>query len=146
MTNNGTKPGHTSLCLYFQKRQWLYPNPMTSRFYCFSLCIMSTRETSLESSTNWLKVPCFSSSSLLFHTFLGKNIQDRLEIILNTWTEFGYVPSPAEVSKKEGIDIFNTKSEYCDCILTAFWQNELFQELGNWTENVVFYQAKTFGP
>ncbi|KAI6695308.1 hypothetical protein NL676_023018 [Syzygium grande] len=37
--------------------------------------------------------------------------KDRLEIILNTWTEFGYVPSPAEVSKKEGIDIFNTKSK-----------------------------------
>ncbi|XP_056158763.1 protein root UVB sensitive 4 isoform X2 [Syzygium oleosum] len=36
--------------------------------------------------------------------------KDRLEIILNTWTEFGYVPSPAEVSKREGIDIFNTKN------------------------------------
>lgn len=30
--------------------------------------------------------------------------QDRLEIILNTWIVLGYVPSPAEVSKLEGID------------------------------------------
>ncbi|XP_054824695.1 protein root UVB sensitive 4 isoform X2 [Prosopis cineraria] len=31
--------------------------------------------------------------------------KDRLEIILNTWIESGYVPAPAEVSEKEGINI-----------------------------------------
>ena len=32
-------------------------------------------------------------------------VQDRLEIILDTWIELGCVPSPAEVSKQEGIDL-----------------------------------------
>jgi hypothetical protein len=36
--------------------------------------------------------------------------QDRLEIILNSWIDFGHVPSPAEVSKEEGIDFLWTKS------------------------------------
>ena len=38
-------------------------------------------------------------------------VQDRLEIIVNTWIQFGYVPSPAEVSKEEGIDVLWTKGE-----------------------------------
>jgi hypothetical protein len=36
--------------------------------------------------------------------------QDRLEIILYSWIDFGHVPSPAEVSKEEGIDFLWTKS------------------------------------
>lgn len=47
----------------------------------------------------------------LKHVHLQTLTKDRLEIILNTWIESGYVPLPAEVSKKEGIDIFNTKSK-----------------------------------
>ncbi|KAJ6733016.1 RUS1 FAMILY PROTEIN C16ORF58 [Salix koriyanagi] len=37
--------------------------------------------------------------------------KDRLEIILNSWIDFGHVPSPAEVSKEEGIDFLWTKSK-----------------------------------
>lgn len=47
----------------------------------------------------------------LKHVHLQTLTKDRLEIILNTWIESGYVPLPAEVSKKEGIDIFYTKSK-----------------------------------
>ncbi|XP_072982464.1 protein root UVB sensitive 4 isoform X1 [Typha latifolia] len=35
--------------------------------------------------------------------------KDRLEIILDTWIHSRYVPSPAEVSGREGIDIFRQK-------------------------------------
>ncbi|KAL5557183.1 hypothetical protein UlMin_039419 [Ulmus minor] len=54
--------------------------------------------------------PIFSAVDLfgiyqgLKHVHLQTLTKDRLEIILNTWIEFRYVPSPAEVSKKEGID------------------------------------------
>lgn len=69
-----------------------------------------------------------TQSSHHFHFFLLENVknvfktsskravcvssfQDRIEIILNTWIELGYVPSPAEVSKQEGIDFPWTKGE-----------------------------------
>ena len=38
-------------------------------------------------------------------------VQDRLEIIVSTWIQFRYVPSPEEVSKEEGIDFLWTKGE-----------------------------------
>ncbi|XP_028799198.1 protein root UVB sensitive 4 isoform X2 [Neltuma alba] len=41
----------------------------------------------------------------LKHVHLQTLTKDRLEIILNTWIESGYVPTPAEVSEKEGISI-----------------------------------------
>ncbi|KAH1239898.1 Protein root UVB sensitive 4 [Glycine max] len=37
--------------------------------------------------------------------------KDRLEIILSTWIECGYVPSPAEVSEKEGINFLGVKGK-----------------------------------
>lgn len=40
-------------------------------------------------------------------------VQDKLEIIINTWVCSGVVPSPAEVSRKEGMDILMNKG---DCI------------------------------
>ncbi|PON54070.1 Root UVB sensitive family [Parasponia andersonii] len=54
--------------------------------------------------------PIFSAIDLfgiyqeLKHVHLQTLTKDRLEIILDTWVESGYVPSPAEVSKLEGID------------------------------------------
>ncbi|KAL2569455.1 hypothetical protein AAZV13_18G128900 [Glycine max] len=39
--------------------------------------------------------------------------KDRLEIILSTWIECGYVPSPAEVSEKEGINFLGVKGGKC---------------------------------
>ncbi|XP_050206266.1 protein root UVB sensitive 4 [Mercurialis annua] len=61
--------------------------------------------------------PIFSAIDLfgiyqgLQHVHLQTLTKDRLEIILNTWIELGYVPSPAEVSKKEGIDFLRTKGK-----------------------------------
>ncbi|WOG93143.1 hypothetical protein DCAR_0312424 [Daucus carota subsp. sativus] len=43
----------------------------------------------------------------LKHVHLQTLTKDRLEIILNTWIEVGYIPSPAEVSNAEGIDFLS---------------------------------------
>ncbi|KAK3011721.1 hypothetical protein RJ639_012284 [Escallonia herrerae] len=40
----------------------------------------------------------------LKHVHLQMLTKGRLEIIINTYIQFGFVPSPAEVSKEEGID------------------------------------------
>ncbi|KAK2981014.1 hypothetical protein RJ640_012173 [Escallonia rubra] len=40
----------------------------------------------------------------LKHVHLQTLTKGRLEIIINTYIQFGFVPSPAEVSKEEGID------------------------------------------
>ncbi|KAK4488349.1 hypothetical protein RD792_004107, partial [Penstemon davidsonii] len=56
--------------------------------------------------------PIFSVMDLLGiyqglkHVHLQTLTKDRLESIINTWIQLGYVPSPAEMSKKEGIDFF----------------------------------------
>ncbi|KAL2336859.1 hypothetical protein Fmac_011305 [Flemingia macrophylla] len=47
----------------------------------------------------------------LKHVHLQTLTKDRLEIILNTWIECGYVPSPAEVSEKEGINFLGVKGK-----------------------------------
>lgn len=47
----------------------------------------------------------------LKHVHLQTLTKDRLEIILNTWIERGYVPSPAEVSAKEGINFLGVKGK-----------------------------------
>ncbi|WCJ31027.1 Protein root UVB sensitive 4 [Euphorbia peplus] len=45
----------------------------------------------------------------LKHVHLQTLTKDRLEIILNSWIELRCVPSPAEVSKKEGINFLQSK-------------------------------------
>ncbi|KAK7338921.1 hypothetical protein VNO77_19555 [Canavalia gladiata] len=61
--------------------------------------------------------PFFSAMDLfgiyqgLKHVHLQTLTKDRLEIILNTWIECGYVPSPAEVSEKEGINFLGVKGK-----------------------------------
>ncbi|RDX74292.1 Protein root UVB sensitive 4, partial [Mucuna pruriens] len=47
----------------------------------------------------------------LKHVHLQTLTKDRLEIILSTWIECGYVPSPAEVSDKEGINFLGVKGK-----------------------------------
>ncbi|TKY66104.1 root UVB sensitive 4 [Spatholobus suberectus] len=47
----------------------------------------------------------------LKHVHLQTLTKDRLEIILSTWIECGYVPSPAEVSEKEGINFLGVKGK-----------------------------------
>ncbi|RAL43603.1 hypothetical protein DM860_017346 [Cuscuta australis] len=46
----------------------------------------------------------------LKHVHLQTLTKERLEIILTTWVKNGRVPSPAEVSKAEGIDLFWAKA------------------------------------
>ncbi|KAL5057530.1 hypothetical protein RYX36_029134 [Vicia faba] len=59
--------------------------------------------------------PFFASMDLfgiyqgLKHVHLQTLTKDRLEIIMSTWIENGYVPSPAEVSEKEVIDFLGVK-------------------------------------
>ncbi|GAY42811.1 hypothetical protein CUMW_069750 [Citrus unshiu] len=59
--------------------------------------------------------PIFSAIDLLGiyqalkHVHLQTLTKDRLEIILDKWIESGHVPSPAEVSKDEGIDFLWSK-------------------------------------
>lgn len=47
----------------------------------------------------------------LKHVHLKTLTKDRLEIILKTWIEFGYVPSPADVSEKEVINFMGVKGK-----------------------------------
>ncbi|KAG8367044.1 hypothetical protein BUALT_Bualt16G0031500 [Buddleja alternifolia] len=59
--------------------------------------------------------PIFSALDLfgiyqgLKHVHLQTLTKDRLESIINIWLQLGYVPSPAEVSKTEGIDFLWSK-------------------------------------
>lgn len=61
--------------------------------------------------------PFFASMDLfgiyqgLKHVHLKTLTKDRLEIILKTWIEFGYVPSPADVSEKEVINFMGVKDK-----------------------------------
>ncbi|KAK9948760.1 hypothetical protein M0R45_004323 [Rubus argutus] len=61
--------------------------------------------------------PIFSALDLcgiyqgLKHVHLQTLSKDRLEILLNTWIKLGVVPSPAEVSKEEGIDFLWSKDK-----------------------------------
>ncbi|XP_038718691.1 protein root UVB sensitive 4 [Tripterygium wilfordii] len=63
--------------------------------------------------------PIFSAVDLfgiyqgLKHVHLQTLTKDRLEIILNTWIDLRYVPSPAEVSKKDGINLLSKGMEFC---------------------------------
>ncbi|CAI9110066.1 OLC1v1010029C1 [Oldenlandia corymbosa var. corymbosa] len=69
----------------------------------------------LQAALPFVVYPIFSAIDLfgiyqgLKHVHLQTLTKDRLEIIINAWFQQGYVPSPAEVSKDEGIDFFWTK-------------------------------------
>ncbi|KAI3462785.1 hypothetical protein Pfo_019448 [Paulownia fortunei] len=59
--------------------------------------------------------PIFSAIDLfgiyqgLKHVHLQTLTKDRLEMIINIWIQLGYIPSPAEVSTREGIDFLRSK-------------------------------------
>lgn len=59
------------------------------------------------------RVYVFLSYSLgfLISLFFFTNIQDRLEIIIDSWISSGYVPSPEEVSKDEEINFMWRKGK-----------------------------------
>ncbi|XP_073288879.1 protein root UVB sensitive 4-like isoform X2 [Primulina huaijiensis] len=77
-----------------------------------TLNIMFRDNLRLLATLPFVAYPIFSAVDL-FGIYKGlKNVhlqtltKDRLELIINTWIELGYVPSPAQVSKMEGIGFF----------------------------------------
>ncbi|OVA10856.1 Vitamin B6 photo-protection and homoeostasis [Macleaya cordata] len=64
----------------------------------------------LQAGLPFVVYPIFSAIDLLGiyqglkHVHLQTLTKDRLEIILDTWIRLGFIPSPAEVSKEEGIE------------------------------------------
>ncbi|XP_022879410.1 protein root UVB sensitive 4 [Olea europaea var. sylvestris] len=79
------------------------------------LNILFKNNQRLQAGLPFVVYPIFSAIDLfgiyqgLKHVHLQTLTKDRLEIIMNTWINLGYVPSPAEVSKEEGIDLFWSK-------------------------------------
>ncbi|KAJ1429353.1 Root UVB sensitive family [Sesbania bispinosa] len=70
-----------------------------------------------QAGLHFIVYPFFAAMDLfgiyqgLKHVHLQTLTKDRLEIILNTWIECGYVPSPAEVSEKEGVNFLGVKGK-----------------------------------
>ncbi|KAK9990524.1 hypothetical protein SO802_025509 [Lithocarpus litseifolius] len=81
------------------------------------LNILLKNNQSLQAGLPFVIYPIFSAVDLfgiyqgLKHVYLQSLTKDRLEIILNIWIESGYVPSPAEVSKEEGVDFLWSKGK-----------------------------------
>ncbi|CAK9141145.1 unnamed protein product [Ilex paraguariensis] len=79
------------------------------------LDILFKNNQRLQAGLPFVIYPIFSAIGLfgnyqgLKHIHLQTLTKDRLEIIVNTWIQLGYVPSPAEVSKEEGIDFLWSK-------------------------------------
>ncbi|XP_074296577.1 protein root UVB sensitive 4-like [Silene latifolia] len=77
-----------------------------------SLNVVSRNNQRLQVGLPFVVYPIFSAIDLwgiyqsLKHVHLQTLTKDRLEIILNTWIQCRYVLSPAEVSKLEGINLF----------------------------------------
>ncbi|XP_059623757.1 protein root UVB sensitive 4 isoform X2 [Cornus florida] len=80
-----------------------------------SLNILLKNSPRLQAGLPFVVYPIFSAIDLfgiyqgLKHVHLQTLTKGRLEIIINTWIQFGYVPSPAEVSKEEGIGLLCSK-------------------------------------
>ncbi|XP_075653426.1 protein root UVB sensitive 4-like isoform X1 [Castanea sativa] len=81
------------------------------------LNILLKNNQSLQAGLPFVIYPIFSAVDLfgiyqgLKHVHLQTLTKDRLEIILNIWIESGFVPSPAEVSKEEGVDFLWSKGK-----------------------------------
>ncbi|KAL2528453.1 Protein root UVB sensitive 4 [Forsythia ovata] len=79
------------------------------------LNILFKNNQRLQAALPFVVYPIFSAIDLfgiyqgLKYVHLQTLTKDRLEMIINTWINLGYVPSPAEVSKEEGIDFFWSK-------------------------------------
>ncbi|XP_047167902.1 protein root UVB sensitive 4 isoform X4 [Vigna umbellata] len=81
-----------------------------------NMCIENHRRQ--QAGLHYLIYPFFAAMDLfgiyqgLKHVHLQTLTKDRLEIILSTWIERGYVPSPAEVSDKEGVNFLGFKGKW----------------------------------
>ncbi|KAJ9560461.1 hypothetical protein OSB04_005621 [Centaurea solstitialis] len=80
-----------------------------------TLNIMLKNNQRLQAGLPFVVYPIFTAIDLygiymsLKHVHLQTLTKDRLEMIIDTWIQLGYVPSPAEVSKKEGVNFFPSK-------------------------------------
>ncbi|KAI3503151.1 hypothetical protein L1887_31587 [Cichorium endivia] len=80
-----------------------------------ALNIMLKNNQRLQAGLPFVVYPIFTAIDLygiyqsLNHVHLQTLTKDRLEIIMDTWIKLGYIPSPAEVSKKEGMNFFSCK-------------------------------------
>uniref|UniRef100_A0A7N0UY04 Protein root UVB sensitive 4 n=1 Tax=Kalanchoe fedtschenkoi TaxID=63787 RepID=A0A7N0UY04_KALFE len=81
------------------------------------LNILCKNNERLQAGLPFVAFPIFSALDLvgiyqgLKHVHLHTLTKGRLEILINTWIQLGQVPSPAEVSKVEGIDLFGIKGK-----------------------------------
>ncbi|CAN4081601.1 unnamed protein product [Withania somnifera] len=77
-----------------------------------TLNILSANNPRLQAGLPFVMYPIFSVLDLfgiyqgLKHVHLQTLTKDRLDIIISTWIQQGFVPSPEEVSKQEGIGLF----------------------------------------
>ncbi|KAK1438974.1 hypothetical protein QVD17_04787 [Tagetes erecta] len=80
-----------------------------------ALNILLKNNQRLQAGLPFVVYPIFTAIDLygiyqsLKHVHLQTLTKDRLEMIIDTWIQFRYVPSPAEVSKREGINFFPSK-------------------------------------
>ncbi|XP_071693472.1 protein root UVB sensitive 4 [Rutidosis leptorrhynchoides] len=80
-----------------------------------ALNVMLKNNQRLQAGFPFVVYPIFTAIDLygiyqsLKHVHLQTLTKDRLEIIIDTWIQLKYVPSPAEVSNKEGINFFRSK-------------------------------------
>ncbi|XP_019105781.2 protein root UVB sensitive 4 isoform X3 [Beta vulgaris subsp. vulgaris] len=82
-----------------------------------SINVVLKNNERLQAGLPFVVYPIFSAIDLcgiyqsLKHVHLQTFTKDRLELVLDKWIQSGYVPSPAEVSKLEGIDLLNFVDE-----------------------------------
>ncbi|XP_076909368.1 protein root UVB sensitive 4-like [Bidens hawaiensis] len=75
-----------------------------------ALNIILKNNQRLQASLPFVVCPIFTAVDLygiyqsLKHVHLQTLTKDRLEMIIDTWIQYQYVPSPAEISKREGIN------------------------------------------
>lgn len=77
--------------------------------------IMFRNNQSFLAALPFVVYPIFSAIDLfgiyqsLKHVHLQTLTKDRLELMINIWVQLGYIPSPAEVSEREGINLVSRK-------------------------------------
>ncbi|XP_059283137.1 protein root UVB sensitive 4 isoform X2 [Lycium ferocissimum] len=82
-----------------------------------ALNILFANNPSLQAGLPFVMYPIFSVLDLfgiyqgLKHVHLQTLTKDRLDIIISTWIQQGFVPSPEDVSKQEGIGLFWSRAK-----------------------------------
>lgn len=90
-----------------------------------TLNILSANNPRLQAGLPFVMYPVFSVLDLfgiyqgLKHVHLQTLTKDRLNIIISTWIQQGFVPSPEEVSKQEGIGLSWSRESHGQSELVA---------------------------